>query len=334
MRSRRVLHRAGDLALTLSAMFGLLCVVMLLMGALSGLRPVIVLSGSMSPSLPAGSLAVARPVSATELHTGDVVTVADGDRQVTHRIVAIDHDGDSATLQLKGDANPRPDDQAHEVWSAPRVVASVAGAGRVIAWLSRPPGVFVLAGYAALLLILLTNRGDAEGARRRPGDGSRSGPRRGFAAVRGERRRSGRRRVPHHLARGLARGSAWIVVLGLGALHAAPALAAWGDTVAVSGSAVSTYTVPPPATFTCGTLGVLSVTFNWTAVAGATSYTLHYGSGGSQTMTVTGTSATVVAAIAGGTAWLQANRSFGSTTWISVPSTSRTYTVAVVSLCA
>jgi signal peptidase I len=323
----------GDLALTTSASIGLLCVVVLLAGALSGLRPVIVLSGSMSPSIPAGSLAVARTVSATALHTGDVVTVADGDHQVTHRIVAIDLDGASATVQLKGDANPRADDQAHEVWSAPRVVASVAGAGWVVAWLSRPPGVFVLAGYAALLLMLLTTRGGEEHAGNRPGDGLRDGARRGRRLLEGWRPKPGRRRVPHHLVRCLVRLSAGIVVLGPGAIHAAPALAAWGDTVDVSGSSVGTITVPATATFTCGTLGVLSVTFNWTAVTGATSYTLHYGSGGSQTKTVTGTSTTVVTAIAGGTAWLQANRGFGSTTWTSAPSATRTYTVAVVSLC-
>jgi hypothetical protein len=76
------------------------------------------------------------------------------------------------------------------------------------------------------------------------------------------------------------------------------------------------------------------VTFNWTAVAGATNYTLHYGSGGAQTKTVTGTSTTVVAAISGGTAWLVANRNFGSTTWTSAASPTRTYTVAAVSLCS
>ena len=68
--------------------------------------------------------------------------------------------------------------------------------------------------------------------------------------------------------------------------------------------------------------------------AGATSYTVHYGSGGSQTTTVAGTSTTIVTAIAGGTAWVQANRNYGATTWTSTASVTRSYTVAVVSLCA
>ena len=328
-----MVHRVADLALTLGAAIGLLCVVMLLAGFLCGLRPGVVLSGSMSPSIPAGSLAVSRAVSATELHTGDVVTVTDGDRHVTHRIVAVDHDGASATLQLKGDANPRADEQSHVVRSAPRVVASAPHVGRVVAWLSRPPGVFVFAGYAALLLTIATSRSGAQSAGDTSGGGEQPGTRRRREKPR-SRRAPGRRRVPEHLARGLVRVSAGVVVLGLGAVHAAPARAAWGDSVAVSGSTVGSYTVPAPATFTCGTLGVLSVTFNWTAVAGAANYTLHYGTGGAQTRTVTGTSTTVVSAISGGTAWLQANQNFGSTTWTSAPSTTRSYTVAVVSLCS
>lgn len=333
MSSRQLFHRAGDLALTIGAGIGGLCLLMVLAGAVCGLRPVVVLSGSMSPSIPAGSLALVRPVSAAGLHTGDVVTVADGDHQVTHRIVSISRHAASATLRLKGDANARADEQSYEVRSAPRVVASVAGAGRVIAWLSRPPGVFVLAGYAALLLTILTNRPGAGGV----GDGTRGGsagtPERARLVPRG-RRTLGSRRIPEHLARGVRRACVGVVVLGLGAVHAAPARAAWGDAVAVSGSTVGTATVPAPATFTCGTLGVLSVTFNWTAVAGATSYTVHYGSGGSQTTTVAGTSTTIVTAIAGGTAWVQANRNYGATTWTSTASVTRSYTVAVVSLCA
>ena len=332
MSLRRVVHRVADLALTLGAAIGLLCLLVLLTGTFFGLRPVVVLSGSMSPSIPAGSLAVSRAVSATELHTGDVVTVTAGDRHVTHRIVAVDHDGASATLQLKGDANPRADEQSHVVRSAPRVVASAPHVGRVVALLSRPPGVFVFAGYAALLLTIVTSRSGAPGARDASGGGEELGTRRREKPR--TSRAPGRRRVPEHLARCLVRVSAGVVVLGLGAVHAAPARAAWGDSVAVSGSTVGSYTVPAPAIFTCGTLGVLSVTFNWTPVAGATNYTLHYGTGGAQTRTVTGTSTTVVSAISGGLAWLQANRNFGSTTWTSAPSTTRSYTVAVVSLCS
>jgi signal peptidase I len=312
-------RRLGDLALTVGAVVGTACLLMVLAGALGGLRPVVVLSGSMSPSIPAGSLALARSAPAEELRVGDVVTVAAGDRQVTHRIVSVTHHDGSATLRLQGDANRSPDEQPYDVRSAPRVVAAVPGAGRAVAWLSRPPGAFLLAGYAAFLLAIVTGRSGRED----------SG---------GDDRRTNRFRRKHLARKSLGslrfRVAAGVLVLGFAASTATPAGAAWGDSVAVSGSSVSTYTVPPPPTFTCGALGALSVTFNWTAVPGATNYTLHYGTGGTQTRTVTGTTTKVVTAVSGGTAWLQANRTFGATTWTSAPSATRTYTVAVVSLCS
>jgi hypothetical protein len=91
--------------------------------------------------------------------------------------------------------------------------------------------------------------------------------------------------------------------------------------------------VPAPVAFNCGLLGLFSVAFSWAPVPGATSYTLHYGFGGSATLTTTATWATITAVIAGGTAWVTANRDFGASTWTSAPSNSRGYTVAVVSLC-
>jgi hypothetical protein len=115
---------------------------------------------------------------------------------------------------------------------------------------------------------------------------------------------------------------------------AGPASAApWTDAVTISGTTLTAGTVAAPV-LSCGALGVLSVTFNWTAVSGATSYTLHYGIGGSSTTTTAGTTITLVAAISGGTAWVEANHNYGSTTWTSIASNTRSYTVAVVSLCS
>ena len=111
------------------------------------------------------------------------------------------------------------------------------------------------------------------------------------------------------------------------------AYAYWTDPATSTTGTFSAGTVTAP-TLSCGALGVLSVTFNWTAVAGATSYTLHYGAGGASTLNTASTTATLVAAITGGTAWVVAHREFASTTWSSVGSNTRTYTVAVVSLCS
>jgi signal peptidase I len=335
MSWQRALDRAGDLALSVGALVGALCLVLTLGGLLFGVRPVIFQSGSMSPAIPAGGLALAKEAPAKDLRVGDIVTVRVGDTRVSHRIVDVAHHEPTATLQLRGDANNAPDEQTYEVVSAPRVLVSVPVAGSVLAWLSRSPGIFVVAGYAAIFLALVLRRATAPGGPRHSrdgrlddgGDGDGDGD--GDGAVRRDDdvSRKHRPRRARRVVLAMALSAAAVAT-------SAPAWASFTDSVPVSGSTVATGTVPAPSSFTCGLLGVLSVTFNWTAVPGATSYTVHYGAGGAQTTNVTGTSTTIVTAIAGGTAWVQANHNYGSTTWTSVASQTRTYTVAVASLCA
>jgi signal peptidase len=65
-----------------------------------------VLTGSMSPTIPAGSVVVVEPAKAATLKVGDVVTflaAPDKPDLVTHRIVGVNGGGSSFTTQ--GDAN-------------------------------------------------------------------------------------------------------------------------------------------------------------------------------------------------------------------------------------
>ena len=69
-----------------------------------------VLTGSMQPAVPTGSLAIVVPVRAEELVVGDVITFERPQgvhTYVTHRIVAIEDDG--RALVTKGDANALED---------------------------------------------------------------------------------------------------------------------------------------------------------------------------------------------------------------------------------
>jgi len=79
-----------------------------------GATPYTILTGSMRPHYPPGTLVVAKPIDTDKLQTGDVVTYQLHSGQpevVTHRIVAIDTSlaGDR-TFQTKGDANNVADD--------------------------------------------------------------------------------------------------------------------------------------------------------------------------------------------------------------------------------
>jgi signal peptidase len=79
----------------------------------AGAAPLVVLTGSMAPGIPAGSVVVVRPVDARTLAVGDVVTyeAADGSGAlVTHRVTALGHDAaGEVQLTTRGDANTDAD---------------------------------------------------------------------------------------------------------------------------------------------------------------------------------------------------------------------------------
>ena len=305
-RARSLLR---ETTLTIGAGLGLLCLLLAVVAPLFGIRLLVFESGSMAPTVEAGGLALSRTVPADELAVGDIVSVTPGSRQrITHRIVGIDRAGGQALLTLRGDANQAPDPDPYPVTEADRVLLHVNHLGFVADAVASPYALLLTGALVVgVLLLAFRTRGPREGAGRHRG---------AVAAVA-------------------------VVVALVGAGAAVPSRvtateAAFTDSAAVSAS-VATTTVPVPATFTCGGLGLFSVTFNWAPVPGAFDYTLHYGAGGSQTVTVSGTSRSIVAVISGGTAWVVANKRFplgGSTTWSSAASNTRSYTVAVVSICS
>ena len=78
----------------------------------AGYRPVAVYSGSMVPTIGVGSLAVERPVPASSVRVGDVITFTDPyvtSRLVTHRVIRIFHTSHGLAYRTKGDANTARD---------------------------------------------------------------------------------------------------------------------------------------------------------------------------------------------------------------------------------
>jgi signal peptidase I len=78
----------------------------------AGYKPVAVYSGSMEPKLPVGSLAVDRPMDASDVRVGDVITFPDPyvkGRLVTHRVVQILNTKKGPAYRTKGDANVNRD---------------------------------------------------------------------------------------------------------------------------------------------------------------------------------------------------------------------------------
>lgn len=162
------LRRLRSAVLTAGALLGALCLLATLVLPMAGVRPLIFLSGSMSPAIPAGSLALARTTAAADIEVNDIVTVPSNGSFVTHRVVEVTHAPGKATLLLRGDGNTAVDPTAYEVAQAPRTVFWVPGLGAVVAWFTRAPGVYVLAAWVALVVGSVRRHRDPAGAPRPP----------------------------------------------------------------------------------------------------------------------------------------------------------------------
>lgn len=107
------MRRAGQWASGLFLTTAGLVLAVVSLGPLTGAyRLATVLSGSMTPGMPAGSAAVLVPVDPAALRVGDVITfhAPTAERPVvTHRVVEIGEPGPHPVLRTKGDANASAD---------------------------------------------------------------------------------------------------------------------------------------------------------------------------------------------------------------------------------
>lgn len=122
-----------------------------------------VLSGSMEPRLPVGSVAITERVRTSSLMVGDVVTFREPDNAehlITHRIASITKSDGRLRYETKGDANDSKDPWLVTLRGqySYRVMAHVPYVGYVVT-AARDPGVrpWLLGGAGALLLLAVVN---------------------------------------------------------------------------------------------------------------------------------------------------------------------------------
>ena len=169
----RVLLRTALLAV-LGVVLAALVVILVLPRITQG-AAMTVLTGSMEPTIPTGSVVMVRPVDPGTLEVGDIATYQKKeaeDTYITHRITDVDTSGRQTRFIFKGDANRGPDLRPvpasairGEVWfhvpylgSIRNVAAGPAGLGLL--------AMLLLAGYAALQVVGVLRD------RRRAGDGT------------------------------------------------------------------------------------------------------------------------------------------------------------------
>lgn len=92
----------------LDVLIGFICVIAVIFICLMliGVKPYVVMSGSMGDSLPAGSLCfVDTKYDYSRLKVGDVIAYSSGKVRVTHRV----HEMSDGLIRTKGDANDSAD---------------------------------------------------------------------------------------------------------------------------------------------------------------------------------------------------------------------------------
>lgn len=181
----------GLLARIWNAVLGLLIAVaavlaIAFMGVrLVGLTPYAVLSGSMEPELPVGSLVYVREVDPSDVAVGDVITFKlDSGTLVTHEVYEIDADAHEfrthgiANVDSQGNISP---DATPVSWSSlvGRVVTCVPLLGYVNVFITQPPGIFIaVSGVAVVAAVSIAIE---------------------LMEMRGQDKRAGRAHVPGHM---------------------------------------------------------------------------------------------------------------------------------------
>lgn len=136
---RGALHYVGlGLNVGLLLMMVALAALTVVIPRVTGAVPLTILTSSMEPRLPPGTLVIARPIAADEVRLGMVIVYqlrSGSPETVTHRVVGITTGADGEkTFTTRGDNNPQDD---------PNPVRAVQVKGEV--WYSLP-----LLGYVAV----------------------------------------------------------------------------------------------------------------------------------------------------------------------------------------
>ena len=134
--------------------------IMLVGVRLVGLKPYVVLSGSMEPEYQVGSLIYVKSVDYKTLQVGDDITyMLDRDTVVTHRIIEVlvdEEDPNVLRYFTQGIANDVPDAvSVHYKNIIGKPVFAIPYLGYVSNYIQNPPGTYIAISAGAILILLV-----------------------------------------------------------------------------------------------------------------------------------------------------------------------------------
>lgn len=152
----RIFGAFRSFVFTVGSILGVVSILAVAGAFLFGLRPVVVISGSMEPGIPVGSVIFVQSVPVSEVAVGDVVTVERPRNLglVTHRVVEIVDAEGVVALELQGDANASPDPEPYAVQNAGLLKAQVPFLGYVTLFFQSTQGILAGVGFVVALIAL------------------------------------------------------------------------------------------------------------------------------------------------------------------------------------
>lgn len=155
-KSKKILNAVTTVIVVMAVLLAL----MLVGVRLVGLKPYVVLSGSMEPEYHVGSLLYVKGVDYKTLQVGDDITyMLDEDTVVTHRIIEIlvdEENPDVLRYFTQGIANEVPDaTSVHYKNIIGKPVFTIPYMGYVSNYIQNPPGMYIAIAAGAILIMLV-----------------------------------------------------------------------------------------------------------------------------------------------------------------------------------
>lgn len=152
----RLRHVVLEAVLWIAAAAGLVAIALTIGAYVFNLSLIMFRTGSMEPTIPAGSVAVVKEVTADEVRTGDVLTVdRPGKLPVTHRVTGVAPGIVPAerTITMRGDANAYDDPTEYRIMEGRLVIGHVPHLAAVMHRMNDP---MVMAGMTVVVSGLVT----------------------------------------------------------------------------------------------------------------------------------------------------------------------------------
>ena len=152
---------AGNIVFVVLLVFILILLITIVIGNINGVSPSIfgcrilyVASGSMTPTVPIGSMVVIQAVKPDDIIQGDIVTYKGvGSILVTHRVVSVSYDKKS--IITRGDANKSNDPLQVDMDNVVgKMVFQLPFMGALLMFFKYGPGLYILIACVVVIILL------------------------------------------------------------------------------------------------------------------------------------------------------------------------------------